>query len=222
MKKFNSNHQSGFTLLEIIVAMAISGVIGISALVLLDKATTASSRIEENGNRFNQIERTLLFLSNDIMQIAPRGFRDEFGDKKSNLKSDDSIGQTYVSFTRLGRRNPAGLPRSNLEKLTYLVENENLNRVSYAYPDGMIAEHGLSRTLLDKVESLSLEFYDGEEWGDIWPVDKGLESETGSNDLPVAIKISLQLLDIGLVERLFIISDRKEEKDKKKRSEGKS
>ena len=208
----NYNKQQAFTLLEIIIAMAIAALIGVAAMNLLDSATIAHKNIQNQGTRYNQIERALLFISNDIQQIAPRKFRDEFGDKKNNLTSDDSIGKTHLSFTRLGRRNPARLARSNLEKLTYLVDEETLKRISYAYPDGMNVEQGLSRTLLDNVESLKLNFYDGEEWTDYWPVDSGLLAQTKgvTNSLPVAVKISLQLKNLGLVERLYVVSDRRE------------
>jgi len=208
---FNHNKQQAFTLLEIIIAMAISALIGVAAMTLLDDATIAHKNMQEKGNRYNQIERAWLFISNDIQQLAPRQFRDEFGDKKNNLFSDDLNGTTQLSFTRLGRRNPAGLARSNLEKLSYLVEEEKLKRISYAYPDGMNLEQGLNRTLLENVEALEVDFFDGEEWIDFWPVDTGIETQDGRsvNDLPVAIKISLQLKDIGLVERLYVVSDKR-------------
>lgn len=209
-----SASQKGFTLLEIIIAMSIAALIGVAALNLLDNATKSHSDIQARGDRYNQIERALLFISNDLQQIAHRKFRDEFGDKKNNLSSDDSIGKTHLSFTRLGRRNPAGLPRSNLEKLTYLVDEEKLMRMSYAYPDGMAADQALKRTLLDGVKTFKVDFFDGEEWGDIWPVNGQSINQDGSTKeiLPVALKLSLELTDLGLIERLFILSDRREVK----------
>lgn len=214
-RNFQHNKQSAFTLLEIIIAMTIAALIGVAAMTLLDDATIAHKNIQKQGSRYNQIERALLFISNDIQQLAPRQFRDEFGDKKNNLFSDDLNGTTHLSFTRLGRRNPAGLARSNLEKLSYFVEEEKLKRLSYAYPDGMNLEQGLNRTLLDDVESLEVNFYDGEEWNDFWPIDTSLNVSAGDNenDLPVAVKLSLRLKDLGLVERLYVVSDRKSEPD---------
>lgn len=205
--------QRGFTLLEILVAMAIASFIGVAAMVLLDRSTVAHRNIQQQGDRYNAIERTMLFISNDIQQIAPRKFRDEFGDIKENLTSDNSIGKTHLSFTRLGRRNPAGLARSNLEKLTYLVEDEKLKRISYLYPDGMSLENGLNRTLLDKIDKLSLQFFDGENWSEFWPVEAAASSS--SNTLPVAIRVTLELQDIGSINRLYVISDRREKTNEK-------
>ncbi len=211
MTPFSRNQQAGFTLLEIVVAMAVAALIGVGAMKVLDSATVTHKNINKTGARYNEIERALLFLSNDLQQIAPRQFRDEFGDLKNNLTSDDSIGKTHLSFTRLGRRNPAQLPRSNLEKLSYVLEEKKLQRISFLYPDGMNADQGLARDILHQVESFKVNFFDGEQWNDFWPVDDGSQApdDNSSETLPVAIKVSLELSDIGLVERLFVISDKR-------------
>jgi general secretion pathway protein J len=218
------NQQNGFTLLEILIAMAIAAAIGVVAFTLLDRATLAKTSIEDTGNRYNSIERAWLFISDDIQQLAPRKFRDEFGDKKENLSSDDGLGSPRLNLTRMGRKNPAGLKRSNLERLTYSVDKKILRRISYSFPDGMNLEQGLNRPLLEKVESIKFDFYDGVEWNDYWPVsgggddfstdisstDNGSQRTSASSSigkLPVAVRVTLELTDIGLVNRLFVISD---------------
>ncbi|MGB0495015.1 MAG: type II secretion system minor pseudopilin GspJ [Kangiellaceae bacterium] len=212
------DNQKGFTLLEILIAMAIAAVIGVGAFTLLDRASIAKTSIENNGNRYNSIERAWLFISDDIQQLAPRKFRDEFGDKKDNLSSEAGSDSAILNLTRMGRRNPAGLKRSNLERLSYFVEENTLRRVSYSFPDGMIAEQGLNRPLLENVISIKFDFFDGESWIDFWPVNQtgdfqqlnGSNSEQQANairSLPVAVRVTLDLTDIGKVNRLFVISD---------------
>lgn len=214
-----SLQQKGFTLLEILIAMAIAAVIGVGSFTLLDRATLAKTSIENTGNRYNSIERAWLFISDDIQQLAPRKFRDEFGDKKNNLSSDDGLGSPHLNLTRMGRRNPAGLKRSNLERLTYFVEKKILRRVSFSFPDGMILEQGLNRPLLDNVENIKFDFYDGESWSDYWPVgtaennllvsanSSGRNSGSTTRILPVAVRVTLELSDIGKINRLFVITD---------------
>jgi len=210
-----SQYQKGFTLLEILIAMAIAAAIGVGAFTLLDRATLAKTSIENTGNRYNSIERAWLFISDDIQQLAPRKFRDEFGDKKDNLSSDDGLGSPHLNLTRMGRRNPAGLKRSNLERLTYFVKDKILRRVSFSFPDGMVFEQGLNRPLLENVESIKFDFYDGENWNDYWPVSitessslEGVNSDSPTiKVLPVAVRVTLELSDLGLVNRLFVLSD---------------
>jgi type II secretion system protein J len=69
----------------------------------------------------------------------------------------------------------------------------------------MAMDQGQKRPMLEGVISLSVNFYDGEEWHDFWPVDDGTEST--ENQLPVALKLGLELRDLGMIERLFVLSD---------------
>ncbi len=198
----------GFTLIEIMVAMAIMALISIGAISILNKATESNDRIKINGDRLNSLQRAFLTISNDIQQLTNRVARDEFGDPLPSMKSDQQSSAPYVRFTRLGRRNPALLPRSNLEHLAYLLEDKVLYRQSYNYVDGMIEEHSLKRPLIDKVESFSLQFFDGEQWHDFWPINEGDEKfEPGL--LPIAVKLNIELSDQGSLERLYAISDKR-------------
>ena len=204
--------QRGFTLIEILVAMAIMALIGVGALQVLDAATRTSDKIKFDGDRLNNVQRAFLMISDDMLQITTRLIRDEFGDRQPSMKSDLQASAPYISLTKLGRRNPAQLPRSNLERLVYTIEDKMLYRISYAYADGMAEDQGLKRPLLEQVENMKVTFYDGESWHEYWPLE-----ETGEVSdlmkLPVAVKLELELTDYGVIERLYSISDRKSEEE---------
>jgi len=205
------NRQRGFTLIEIMVAMAIMALIGVGALSLLNAATSTGDKIKTDGDRLNNVQRAFLFISNDIQQLTDRQVRDEYGDLIPSLKSDLQASAPYVRFTRLGRRNPAQLRRSNLEHLVYSVEDKVLVRTSYTYPDGMPESMGLKRPILNNVEDMKLSFFDGEEWRDYWPLTENPE-DAGYRDKPNAIKIQLELSDYGMIERLYVIAEIETEK----------
>lgn len=198
---------SGFTLIEIMVATAIFALIGVGALSVLNTATTTSDKIKKDGDRLNAVQRAFLFISNDMQQLTQRRSRDEFGDLKPSMKSDLQAATPFIRLTRLGRRNPAQLPRSNLEHLIYTVEDKILYRTSYSYADGMPEDLGLKRPVLDAVEDLKISFFDGEQWFDYWPLSED-PSDPRSSYLPVAVKMNLELSDYGVIERLYAISDK--------------
>jgi len=203
---------AGFTLIEIMVATAIFALIGVGALSVLDTATKTSDNIKQDGDRLNQVQRTFLFLAGDLQQLSSRMARDEFGDMIPSIKSDPQSSVPMVRFTRLGRRNPAQLPRSNLEHLVYSVEDKVLYRTSYTYVDGMVEDDGLKREMLDAVEDMKLKFFDGENWEDYWPIGDAAKPEDAQT-LPVAVKISLRFTDYGIIERLFFLSDKPAKKE---------
>ncbi|MGX5175102.1 type II secretion system minor pseudopilin GspJ [Aliikangiella sp. IMCC44653] len=197
----------GFSLIEVLVAMAIMAVISVGALTILNKATQAKSNIKSNGDRLNNVQRAFLFLSNDIQQITKRPIRDEYGDKQPSMKTELEASEPYFQLTRLGRRNPAKLARSNLEHLRYSVVDNVLVRTSFSFTDGMSEDFALKRPILDGVEEMSVNFYDGEQWHESWPLLVS-DPEAPVQVLPVAIKFKLKLSDYGELERLFAISDR--------------
>lgn len=207
------NKQMGFTLIEIMVAMAIMALIGVGALKVLDEATKSSDSIKRNGDRLNNVQRAFMFISDDMQQLTLRQIRDEFGDKVASMKSDLQSSTPYISFTKLGRRNPAQLPRSNLEHLIYSIEDKVLYRTSYTYADGMSADNALKRPILNEVEKMKVTFFDGEEWGDYWPVIDGNEDGAVA-ELPVAVKMNLTLSDYGDIERLYVLSDEVSDDDR--------
>ncbi|TQV73924.1 type II secretion system protein GspJ [Aliikangiella marina] len=210
---------AGFTLIEIMVAMAIMALIGVGALTLLNAATNSGNKIKTEGNRLNDVQRAFLFISNDMQQVTTRQVRDEFGDKLPSIKSDLQASTPFIRLTRLGRRNPAQLPRSNLEHLMYTVEDKTLIRSSYQYADGMSENYALKRPILKNVEDMKIKFYDGEEWQDYWPLTEDPE-DNQFDALPLAIRMQLELTDYGVLERIYVVSDRREAREDDERGEG--
>ena len=205
--KLSGGTQAGFTLVEIMVAMAIMALIGVGALSVLNTATNASDNIRNDGNRLNNVQRAFMFISNDMQQLTLRQVRDEYGEKLASMKSDQQASTPFIRFTRLGRRNPARLPRSNLEHLIYTVEDKILYRTSYTYADGMSADAGLKRPILKSVDDMKMTFFDGETWHEYWPLAE-LGFDEIAVSLPVAVKMKLILSDYGEIERIYAISDR--------------
>lgn len=201
----------GFTLIEVLVAMAIMALIGAGALSILNSATKTSDKIRVSGNRLNEVQRAFLFISTDMQQLTVRQVRDEYGEKLPSMKSDLQSSTPFIRVTRLGRRNPAQLVRSNLEHLVYTLEDKVLIRTSYMYSDGMAENRGLKRPILTDVESMKISFFDGKSWHAYWPLTDEVEGE-GPTLLPVAVKMSLELTDYGVIDRLFAISDKPIEK----------
>ena len=204
--KISTAKNSGFTLIEIMVAMAIMALIGVGAMKVLDTATKSSDSIRRDGDRLNDVLRAFMFISNDMQQLTVRQVRDEYGDSLAAMKSDLQASTPYIRLTRLGRRNPAQLPLSNLEHLIYTIEDKTLYRTSFSYTDGMPMDLALKRPVLESVLDMKINFFDGETWHDYWPLTEQSQDEI-SVLLPVAVKMKLVLADYGEIERLYALSE---------------
>jgi general secretion pathway protein J len=113
-------------------------------------------------------------------------------------------GQPLVSFTRGSWTNPAGLPRSELQRVSYTVENGALMRSYTTELDATLSVIPTKRQLVDHVKRFGLRFMDaGHNWQTQWPVPT---LGVGQQDLmlrirPVAVEVTIELEDWGVLMR---------------------
>jgi prepilin-type N-terminal cleavage/methylation domain-containing protein len=122
-----------------------------------------------------------------------------------NVSTLNGAALPLVSFTRGGWTNPAGLPRSELQRVSYSIENGALMRSYTPELDATLADVPIKRTLVDHVKSFSLRFMDaGHNWQTQWPVLTTVA--TGQEDMtlrwrPVAVEVTIELEDWGILMR---------------------
>ena len=127
--------------------------------------------------------------------MSPRKIRDQYGDEVSNIVLNDGI----ITFTRSGWSNLLGHKRSTLQRVQYLVIDNQLLRRHWRSLDQGIGELPLQSVLPAGVESLEVEFLDAlEKPIRIWPVESSLEAGN-----PVVLAFRLDLSDIGEVTRIL-------------------
>ncbi|MEZ9452429.1 type II secretion system minor pseudopilin GspJ [Vibrio splendidus] len=195
-----SSKGRGFTLIEVLVSIAIFATLSMAAYQVVNQVQRSNEISIERSARLNQLQRSLVILDNDFRQMAVRKFRTNGEDASSKLilmkeylLDSDSVG---IMFTRLGWHNPQQqFPRGEVTKVGYRIKEETLERVWWRYPDTPSGQEGVITPLLDDVESLEFEFYDGSRWGKEWQTDKSL---------PKAVRLKLTLKDYGEIERVYL------------------
>ncbi len=194
----------GFTLIEIMVAVAVFGVMSVIAWGALGNSLTNVDLLTERMNRLQAIQRTIRFLSSDLSQATPRSVRNELGDTRLPAMLSSLSGNFAIEFTHGGWRNPAGLPRSTLQRTAYRLEDDELVRYHWRVLDRTYANEPVATVLLDNVESLLFRFYtDTGESTDVWPPQGG---PANLRMRPRAVEIILTLPDEGEVTRLLEIA----------------
>ncbi len=110
-----------------------------------------------------------------------------------------------VSFTRGGWTNPAGLPRPELQRVSYSIENGALMRSYTPELDATLSTLPIKRKLIDHVKSFGMRFMDaGHNWQSQWPAQTvgGVDQQTiVLRYLPVAVEVTLELDDVGVLMR---------------------
>jgi general secretion pathway protein J len=191
---------SGFTLIEVLVAIAVFASLSIAAYQVVNQVQLSNAQSLEKTERLQTMQRALIWMDNDFRQMALRQIRTN-GEAPSQtllsygnyiLESDDK----GIVFSRLGWQNPQNVfPRGDVTKVGYRIREENLERVWWRYSDTPSGQEPLTRPILSDVESFTVTFYENGEWKEEWIKPKAL---------PAAIAITLTLKDYGDIERVYL------------------
>ncbi len=190
----------GFTLLEVLIAIAIFSIISLSSFTIFDSVLTGDATSKIRSERQNELQRAFLIIERDITQIARRTIRFDGEAPTARLIQGASDGFTTqaqaIAFVRHGWTNPGLLlPRSDLQAVAYQLTEEIFYRLHFNFVDSVVGEEPKSRPLINDVTELKFEYYDGKKWQDKW----------SGNGLPLAIAIEIDTKDYGIIRRQFLV-----------------
>lgn len=197
----NQSKSGGFSLLEILIAIVITAFVSVSAFGVLNEALKTQQSAETSDQRLAEIQRAMNRVTTDFQQFALRSVRDAYGDSKPALTGEKSADASYVSFTRQGKRNPAKLPRTELERITYRFNGESLIRDQWLVLDIASEDQIVEREILTDVLRFEVEFYKEEQWQESWALDS-FDKEL-LLEVPDAVKIVIELRDHGEIKQIF-------------------
>ncbi len=87
----------GFTLIEVLVSLAVFGVLSLLAYMTLGQTLFNSDLLAERMDRLQSIQRTVRMLSSEFLQLAPRPVRSELGDAMMPALSVGLSGDSFHS-----------------------------------------------------------------------------------------------------------------------------
>ena len=120
-----ANAHKGFTLLEVMIAISITALIGVASTNLLSNIIESKNITDIRSQQLTTLQRFNQFVSRDVEQIINRGIRDQYGDTQAAIIIDSS--DYLAEWTRLGWRNSPinDDPRAEIQRVAFQLFDIN-------------------------------------------------------------------------------------------------
>lgn len=205
--------QKGLTLPELLIALLIFAMISSAAVYALRLAVEGREQLERADADIREMQMMRQILKQDLVNVAPRAVRDEFGvllpapflggsGLSFRLPADGE--RTLLFFVRRGWVNPDDrAPRSTLQAVEYLVKGDDLVRRTRPYLDDARDQPRTDRILVSNVSEVELSFAtgletsSGPEFVELWPAPGAV------GVAPPALRLSLTTERFGRLDQLF-------------------
>lgn len=195
----------GFTLLELLVAVAIFAVLATLAYGGINSVTETRRQVEGHSAELAALQMALSRLSQDIEQAVLRPVRDPYGGGQDEplLSGPRELSDGPLLLTRTGWRNPAGSERSHLQRVVWRQQEERLLRAHWARLDRVATDEPIEQVLLEGVQWVRLRYLDADSvWHEQWP-PLALQLDEAPPSLPRAVELTIALEGWGEIRRLY-------------------
>jgi general secretion pathway protein J len=196
----------GFTLIEILVAVAILAIIAVASSTVLSSVIDSAEASDTQMQELEMLQRSMMVIERDMSQIIALAPRLSGQDNEVVIQGGNGVADSLadgILFTRNGWANPLQrLPRSNLQGVGYRLNGSNeLERIYTFFIDNVTNTEPQTRVLLPNVSNLIIEFAIGTnnrneiQW----------EEQFTGTQLPRGIAIVITSETFGEIRREFAI-----------------
>ena len=177
--------EGGFTLIEMVVAVFIFGLLSLAGVALLRSGIDTQAAATRSAAADAGLMRARALIGGDLTQAVARPTRTAGGtDPAFAGGAGSAVGGFLFVLVRGGVANPSDRPRPDLQKAGYLIEGGALKRVAWPQLDG--SAPGPAATILPDLAGASARFRDARgEWSTAWV-------PATPDALPRAVEVTLE------------------------------
>jgi general secretion pathway protein J len=190
----------GFSLLEVLVAVAIFAVLAVLAYGGLDAVARARAQTAEAAQRLAAVQSAVAGLERDLREALPRPVRGNSGELLPALIGSGSA----LELSHAGFASPLTEASAMLSRTAWVVVDGELRRVRWPVMDRASATRGTPRGMLAQTGQLRFRYLDAAaNWRDSWPPRDGPDALP--ERLPRAVEFVLSGTDFGTLSRRVVL-----------------
>lgn len=187
----------GFTLIEVLVALALLGLVAVLAWRATSALVDGEVRLSDEARRWRTLDLAFVRLEADLRQAQPRPVRTPAGLEPAWLAATEANGASAIVFTRAGPEFDIE-PGAAGQRIAYRVRDSALEVVYWPTLDRG-GDESVAHRLIDGVAGFRVEQLGSQgHWLARWP-------RFGETDLPRAVRVVLTLDTGETLERWFAL-----------------
>jgi general secretion pathway protein J len=190
-----STAASGFTLLEVLIAIAIFAVMAAMAYRALTAVLDTRTRLDEEASKWRAVSLLFTRLQQDLSVPSTRKIRDSSDQMLQPFTATPTLTNEYdaqIQFTRMGSPDADGVlaaPR----RVGYRLRNGAVEILSWPVLDRGPRTLPVASPVLPNVAEFALRYLDGNgQWQVAWPNPNDPQG-AGALPLPSAVEVTLTL-----------------------------
>ncbi len=147
---------AGFTLLELLVAVAIFGLASALAYGGLRGVVRAREQLQQQSTQLQRLQFAVGLIERDLRAAVERPVRDGY----SALQPALQLRGDRIELSRIGRANALAMPRAEIERVVYQLDGNELQRLRFDVLDRAGSSVPDVQLLLDAVAGFELRALD--------------------------------------------------------------
>tara|TARA_B100000475_G_scaffold75144_1_gene53926 strand:+ start:439 stop:1053 length:615 start_codon:yes stop_codon:yes gene_type:complete len=183
LERNNKNLRSGFTLIEVLIAIIIMTVIAVISTNILQSSLSSREFTNQSLERIKKINLASNLVRRDFRQSVNVPMRDLYGQPlKATFLSPE--GSKRIIFTVLVNRYSE--ETSGVRRVEYLFNENSFIRRQYFAGNPYSSSDYSESVLFKDIDDVKISFSDGIKWVNSWPLD-----ELTQRSIPRLIQIQL-------------------------------
>lgn len=176
------SHQSGFTLVEMLVALVIFAMLASAGVGLLRSSVDTQAAVERRLYELGSLGRTQALIASDLGQVVDRPTRAGGGLRPAFIGQPDRM-----EFVRAGWANLDGDKRSDLQRVLWRFDKRLLVRTGFSSIDG--AEDGMGAAIASGLAEAAFRYRHADgQWAPVF-------QPAPDQPLPLAVELTLTPLN---------------------------